>query len=63
MTVELFSFDKGINRKKENLLALEDGEMYSCSGLHMDSVGVLKCRAPKNTVNTTELGGIKNIHR
>lgn len=63
MTIEVFSFDKGINRRKENLLALEDGEMYSCSGLELDAEGSLKCRAARNTVNTTQLGAIKNIHR
>lgn len=63
MAIELFSFDNGINVRKKNPLLLKEGEMQSCSGLGFKYDGVLECRAPKNTVNSTALGSIHNIHR
>jgi len=58
MSVEIFTFDKGINRRKKNLLLLEEGELYSCQGFNFKSDGVLECRSPKNTVNDTAIGSI-----
>ena len=62
MTVELFTFDKGINTQKSPLL-LEDGEMVSCEGFSFERDGVLEARQVKSAVNTTALGSIHTIRR
>ena len=46
MTIESFSFDKGINRKKSPLF-LQEGELYSCSGFCFEHDGILEVRTPK----------------
>lgn len=63
MAIELFSFDNGINEKKKNPLLLKEGEMQSCSGFDFKYDGVLVCRTPRNTVNSTALNSIHTIHR
>ena len=69
MTIETIGFDKGINRRKSPLY-LAENEFYSCEGLSLDEIGVLKCRKPKTLVTTpdhpytgSDLTNIHGIHR
>lgn len=63
MTTEIFTFDKGINKRKENALLLEPGEFVSCEGLVFDKAGMLECRSAKTTRGTAVSGSIHSIHR
>ena len=72
---ETYTFDKGINLKKNNTLFLSEGELASCSGLVYDYDGVLTCRPEKTqgseidvSTDTGVYGGVINstingIHR
>ena len=65
MTIESFTFDKGVNRKKSPLL-LEEGELYDCRGFSYAHDGVLETREPKNVkeaIDTTATSTINGIHR
>ena len=63
MAIQLFTFEKGINKRKENPIRLDEDELQSCSGLQFGKEGMLECRPTRTAVNPTPLGSIHNIHR
>lgn len=46
MSIESFTFDKGINLKKSPLF-LEDGEVYSIQNFSFNHIGILEGREAK----------------
>ena len=61
-SVDTFSFDKGINTRKNPSL-LTDGETQECSGFTLDGDGYLKAMKPRAQVHHSPYGEIRNIHR
>lgn len=55
-------FNKGLNLKKSPLLC-EQGDLVSSSGLRREKDGEIRVRVPLETVNTTPLSSINQIHR
>ncbi len=65
MTVESFSFDKGMNRKKSPLF-LSEGELYTCKGFGFKHDGILEARTPTTigaVIDATVTSLINGIHR
>lgn len=63
MPIELISFDKGINRKKSQLI-LTQGEVYNCSGFSFKKDGELVARdATTVSYEIDSDGTINGVHR
>lgn len=65
MAMEVFSFDKGMNRKKETLL-LDVGEVYTATGFSFEKDGVLEARLPKTiglAIDADTTSYVNGIHR
>jgi hypothetical protein len=65
MATEVFSFDKGMNRKKGRLL-YEQGELYECKGFSFEHEGILQARTPKTisyAIDSASTSTINSIHR
>ena len=63
--IESFSFEKGINIKKDRLF-LEQGELYSCSGFNLDVDGRLETREARQQsylISSDPSSSINGIHR
>ena len=62
MPVELFTFSKGLNARK-NPLMLEDGELFTASNIRYALDGQVSCRTPKSAVSTIAVGTINGLFR
>jgi len=60
--IDTFSFDKGINTRKNPTL-LTEGETQVCSGFSLDNDGYLKPMKPRAQVHHSPYGQIHNVHR
>lgn len=60
--IDTFSFDKGINTKKNPTL-LSEGEMQECEGFAYTNDGYLSVMTPRRQVPHSPYGQIRNLHR
>ena len=61
-SVDTFSFDKGINTRKNPTL-LDEGEMQSCSGFSFENDGYITPMKPRVKITSDAYGEIRNLHR
>ncbi len=60
--IDTFSFDKGINTKKNPTL-LSEGELQECEGFAFTNDGYLSVMTPRRQVPHSPYGQIRNLHR